>query len=188
VEWLWLNQFMVEGELECGDAETAYQLYLRGQVESALHRTAVGGLSELYDINGPLGADFQAWSMAGFVASLHAFSGIDLDAIERRVRVRPDPPADWTRYSCRRQVGTTRFDLLFERGQDGTQTVTVTPLNTIADGYTLSIGVRVGHEAEAQVRVNGKTADSSRTPTCNPDLDEVWTEVPFTGEVRAEYG
>lgn len=81
-----------------------------------------------------------------------------------------------------------RFDLLFERRHDGAQTVTVTPLDAIADGYTLSIGVRVGHETQTQVRVNGKTADSSRTPTCNPDLDELWTEAPFSGRVRAEYG
>jgi hypothetical protein len=187
VEWLWLNQFMVEGELECGDAESAYELYLSGQVESALHKTAVGGLSELYDINGPLGADFQAWSMAGFVASLHAFSGMDIDAHARRLRIRPDPPGHWPRYSCRRQMGSARFDLLFERGPAGTQSVRITPIDAIPSGTTLSIGARMKHEGHARVRVNGEDARHTRVPICNPDLDEVWTDVEFTGEVCAEF-
>lgn len=187
VEWLWLNQFMVEGELECGNPQAAYDLYLRGQVESALHRTGVGGLSELYDTNGPLGADFQAWSMAGFIASLHAFSGMQVDAIARRIRVRPDVPRDWTRYTCRRQVGETRVDLLFQRGRPGKQTVRITPVDPIPDGYTLSIGARVDRPTQANVRVNGAAVEHRRTHTCNPDVDEVWTEVPFTGDVCAEF-
>jgi glycogen debranching enzyme len=73
IEWLWLNQFLVKGELLHGDREHAYDLYIRGLVREALHQGGVGGLSELYDLRGPLGADFQAWSMTGFIACLHAF-------------------------------------------------------------------------------------------------------------------
>jgi glycogen debranching enzyme len=185
VEWLWLNQFMVEGELECGNAEAAYQLYLHGQVESALHRTGVGGLSELYDVNGPLGADFQAWSMAGFIASLHAFAGIEVDAIERVIRVRPHPPAGWPSYSCRRQVGSLPFELHFHRERSGTQSIRVVPVDAVPDGYTLTIGARVPHGASASMQVNGSGAASKRVSTCAPELDEVWTDVPLTGETRA---
>ncbi len=186
VEWLWLNQFMVEGELECGSPDTAYKLYLAGEVNSALHQLAVGGLSELYDVKGPLGADFQAWSMAGFVASLHAFSGASVDAIERRVRVRPDPPHSWPRYSCRRQVGQTRFDVVFQRDESGPQHLRVAPVDSVPDGYTLSVGARVPHEAKrVDIQVNGRPVDSQRRPACDPSVDEVWSDVPFTGEVTA---
>lgn len=186
VEWLWLNQFMVEGELECGNPDTAYKLYLAGEVKSALHKLAVGGLSELYDVKGPLGADFQAWSMAGFVASLHAFSGVDVDAVERRINVRPDPPKAWPRYSCRRQVGQTCFDVLYQRDESGAQKLRVAPVDSAPAGYTLSLGARIPHEAKrVEVQVNGRPADSQRRPACDPNLDEVWADVPFTGEMTA---
>jgi glycogen debranching enzyme len=186
VEWLWLNQFLVEGELECGDAATAFELYLRGQVHSALHEMGVGGLSELYDVRGPLGADFQAWSMAGFIASLHAFSGIEVDAAAKHVRVRPDPPPRWPEYSCRRQVGEARFDLSFARDRSGSQTVRVAPADPLPTGATLSLGARIPHGAtNAEVQVNGRTISARRTPTCNPGLDEIWADIPFTGAVDA---
>lgn len=186
VEWLWLNQFLVEGELECGDADTAYKLYLKGEVHSALHELAVGGLSELYDVKGPLGADFQAWSMAGFVASLHAFSGLQMDAIDRRIRVRPAPPEAWPRYSCRRKVGETRFDLVYQRDKSGAQHFRVAPVDSAPDGYTLSIGARIPHEAKrVEVHVNGQRVDAERRSACNPNVDEVWADVPFTGETTA---
>jgi hypothetical protein len=186
VEWLWLNQFMVEGELACGDPETAYSLYLQGQVHSALHEGGVGGLSELYDVRGPLGADFQAWSMAGFVASLHAFGGVEVDALHQRVRVRPNPPKAWAAYCCRRQVGQTRFDVATELEASGARTVRINPLDRIPDGYTLSIAVPVPHGAgQIEAQVNGKTVPATRATTCNPQIDDAEVEVPFTGEVCA---
>jgi glycogen debranching enzyme len=189
VEWLWLNQFLVEGELACGEADRAYALYLRGQVHSALHTMAVGGLSELYDVKGPLGADFQAWSMASFVASLHAFSGVEVDAMERRIRVRPDPPGDWPRYSCRRQVGTTRFDLELHRDRSGVQTIRVVPIDPVPSGYTLSIGARVPHDARVPtVQAQGRSVEPRRLSTCNPHLDEIWVDVPWSGEVSVTVG
>jgi hypothetical protein len=138
---------------------------------------AVGGLSELYDVKGPLGADFQAWSMASFVASLHAFSGVEVDAMERRIRVRPDPPGDWPRYSCRRQVGTTRFDLELHRDRSGVQTIRVL------------IGARVPHDARVPtVQAQGRSVEPRRLSTCNPHLDEIWVDVPWSGEVSVTVG
>jgi hypothetical protein len=125
--------------------------------------------------------------MAGFIASLHTFSGTDIDAMQRRVRVRPDPPAGWNRYTSRWQVAETRFDVVFERSRSGTQTVQIMPLDSIPDGYTLSIGARVDRPSPASVRVNGAEVEGRRTHACNPDLDEVWTDVPFTGDICAEF-
>ncbi|HEX6507369.1 MAG TPA: amylo-alpha-1,6-glucosidase, partial [Chloroflexota bacterium] len=81
IEWEWLNPFFVEAELRFGDVQHAYQDYVVGQVDEAVHDAAIGGLSELYDLHGQLGADFQAWSMAAFLESLHLFAGIRVDAV-----------------------------------------------------------------------------------------------------------
>src|SRR5205085_6817476 len=109
VEWLWLNQFFVAAELLCGDVDTAFDLYLKPQVHTTLHEGGVGGLPELYDMHGPLGADYQAWSMAGLVNGLRRFAGVEVDAVDRRIDIHPRIPAAWPHLVTRSQVGETRF-------------------------------------------------------------------------------
>jgi glycogen debranching enzyme len=143
IEWLWLNPFLLQGELTCGDTEIGYRRYVAGEVHSTLTEMGVGGLSELYDIRGPLGADFQAWSMTGFLASLHAFAGIEVDALARTIQIRPSIPASWPHLTCRRRVAYTVFDLRYTCGERGEQAVEVVVQGEAPNGYSLDIGVRV---------------------------------------------
>lgn len=142
IEWLWLNQFFVEAELRCGETNTAFSTYLHGQVHSTLHEAGVGGLSELYDSHGSLGADFQAWSMAGFIDGLRSFTGVEIDAIERRISIRPSIPDCWPGLKSRHRAGNAHFEMTYARDGHGTQTVRVRPTTTVPAGYTLRIGIR----------------------------------------------
>jgi hypothetical protein len=170
---------MVKGELACGDPSVAYETYLSGQVHSALREGGVGGLSELYDTRGPLGADFQAWSMTGFIASLHAFTGIEVDAIANRVRVCPVIPDRWPSLQCRRQIAGSRFDLSYRKGNEGEQTVEIHWVDPRPSGAALSLGVRVPRQATTvESRLNDRPVETQRRETLAPDMDELWSEVP----------
>ncbi|MGH2448404.1 MAG: amylo-alpha-1,6-glucosidase, partial [Chloroflexota bacterium] len=118
VEWNWLVQFFIRAELKYGSPDTAYRRYLRRQVEAALHTGGVGGISELFDLSGSRGPEFQAWSMAGFLEALHAFAGIEIDVPNRRIRVEPQLPHDWPALQVRAWYGNTPFDLRLDRSQD----------------------------------------------------------------------
>lgn len=182
IEWLWLNQFFVAAELQYGDATHAFERYLLGQIHEALHEGGIGGLSELYDLHGALGADFQAWSMTGFVESLHAFAGITVDAVDRRVTVRPSVPDRWPYLACRRQVGDTRFDLRYEQEKADLQQVEVTPVDRVPAGYRLRIGVRLpAGRRSARVTLNGHPAAAQEVE------GSAWVECPFDGAVRARF-
>jgi glycogen debranching enzyme len=164
VEWLWLNQFFVRGELLYGDPDHAYDRYLSGQVHAALHSGGVGGLSELHDIHGPLGADFQAWSMAGFVESLHAFGGVDADAAAGVVTVCPTLPRRWNGLRWTVRIGECRLALRYEREADGATMLNVEPQDRETAGLTLRAGLPAGDDARAQdVRVNGREAESKQS-------------------------
>lgn len=191
IEWLWLNQFFVQAELICGSTDTAYKTYVHGQVHETLHEGGVGGLSELYDMRGPLGADFQAWSMASFIASLHAFAGISVDAIDRYLHVRPSIPADWPCLQSRQQVGDTRYDLRYRIDRE-VQTVEIDALDKVPSGYTLRIGVRVpAGRTMASVEINGEavpTACWQGTPECAAGVDhDLWVESPFVKRAVARF-
>jgi hypothetical protein len=155
IEWLWLNQFFVAGELMYGDADTAYTTYLHGQVEAALRQSGVGGLGELYDAHGPLGADFQAWSMTGFLASLHEFGGVRVDATERSLRVRPALPADWHCVAARYRVGNCRFDLGYRR-EDGSYLIEINPVDSLPPNLKLNAIFRLPEGSpEPRAEING---------------------------------
>lgn len=187
IEWLWLNQFFVRGELCYGDPEKAYERYVEGQVQSALHAGGVGGLSELYDMHGPLGADFQAWSMSSFIESLHAFGGIDVDAVSRKVSVRPLPPKSWESFRARRKVGETQFDVEYRR-EGSAQVVGVRAIDPIPDGYSLRVGVRLDDGPRAAgVTVNGEAA-AGQVEHRGEHGCESWVETPFTPNVEARFG
>lgn len=190
VEWLWLNQFFVRGELQVGDADHAFDLYVKPLIARSLHQGGVGGLGELNDLNGPLGADFQAWSMASLITSLRAFAGIRMSAEGHQVRVRPALPEYFPEITCRRKVAETRFDLVTRRTDSG-HTVCVHPLDPPPAGYTLRLGARAADLGAVSVRLGGKAVpdrDVRRIPPAAPGTDgEIWITAPFAGEITAEF-
>lgn len=119
VEWNWLSQFFVEAELKYGEPDSAFRRYLCRQVDAALDQGGVGGISELFDLNGTRGPEFQAWSMSGFLQALHAFAGVHIDVPGRTIRVEPQLPGDWPQLSVRKWYGSTPLDVNVKRdGQD----------------------------------------------------------------------
>jgi hypothetical protein len=192
IEWLWLNQFFVEAELLCGDTDSAYWTYTHGQVHTALGDAGIGGLSELHDAHGSLGADFQAWSMASFLASLHAFSGVRIDALTRRIEVRPSLPACWPALRCRWRVEQTRFDVSCSPGTPGSHRVEVQTVKDAPDGYALRLGARLPAGARLRaVILNGEPLPSDQLqiiPGCAPDVAaEVWIETVLATHTSVEF-
>jgi hypothetical protein len=84
---------------------------VRPQVESVLERAGIGGISELHDLDGSRGPEYQAWSMSGFLESLHAFAGVRIDVPDRLIMVEPHLPQRWPDLRIRKWYGTTPLDL-----------------------------------------------------------------------------
>lgn len=124
VEWNWLSQFFVQAELKYGEPDVAFRKYLRAQVDAALDRAGIGGISELFDLSGTRGPEFQAWSMAGFLEALHAFAGVRIDVPDRRIRLEPQVPDAWPRLQVRKWYGSVPFDIHYA-GDDSTRTLRV---------------------------------------------------------------
>jgi len=190
IEWLWLNQFFVDAELQCGSTDVGYKLYVVEMVQRAIYAAGVGGLGELYDLKGPEGADFQAWSMASFIASMHAFSGIRIDGLDRTIAIRPSPPEDWPHLLVRRKAADTRFDVCYER-RDTTQRIEVRALDA-PQPYTIRLGIRVlAGNRPARITLNGEDVPPERwqvVPGCTPDADgEAWIETPWEERLTAEF-
>jgi glycogen debranching enzyme len=189
IEWPWLNQFFVAGELLYGDAEHAFDTYLKGQVHEALHEGGAGGISELYDIRGPLGADYQAWSMASFIAGLHSFGGVEVDALDREVRIRPALPRDWRDFEVRRRVADTFFDV-HVRGESTGHIVEVDTVGKAPEGYRLRVGARVPpSRGGCAVRLNGKELPGERVTIerTSEHVAEAWIETDFEDHVEVTF-
>jgi hypothetical protein len=188
IEWEWFNPSFVAGELLHGDTEHAYRLYTYNQVDGALHDGGIGGLSELYDEHGQLGADFQAWSMAALIESLHRFAGVSVDARARTIWVAPWIPAEWPFLQLRRRLGDFRFDVRYEQARPAAHRLELHPRAGAIDGYQVALGIRL--ETGRQVRsatLNGR-AVSDRDWIYDEALPEgttrrVWLSVPFSGEI-----
>jgi hypothetical protein len=143
IEWEWLNPSFVAGELKWGDAQHAYEHYTKGLVDEALHEAGIGGLSELYDEHGPLGADFQAWSMAALIDAVHLYTGITIDAGTKSIRLTPWIPSEWPFLHVRRRIGELRFDLQYEQVSPLDHRLRIYPTQGDSGGYTVTIGIRV---------------------------------------------
>ncbi len=111
VEWNWLSQFFVLAELKFGNADRAYDTYFKKQVNGVLDLAGIGGMSELHDLSGARGPDFQAWSMSGFLEAAHAFAGVQIDVPDRRICIRPQIPRSWPYLRVRKWFGSVPFDL-----------------------------------------------------------------------------
>lgn len=125
VEWNWLSQFFVWAELKYGDPDRAFNTYVRAQVNAVLDHSGIGGISELHDLSGTRGPEFQAWSMSGFLEALHAFAGVRIDVPERRISVSPQLPQSWPRVQVRKWYGSIPFDLTYA-GDDRQRSLNVT--------------------------------------------------------------
>lgn len=111
VEWNWLSQFFVQAELKYGEPDVAFAKYLLPQVNAVLNVAGIGGISELFDLSGTRGPEFQAWSMSGFLEALHAFAGVHVDVPDRRIIVEPQLPRSWPQLSIRKWYGSVPLDV-----------------------------------------------------------------------------
>lgn len=188
IEWEWLNPFFVAAELTCGSTKEAYRRYVAGQVIEAIDEVGIGGLSELHDMRGQVGADFQAWSMAGFITSLQLFAGVQVDALAKTVRIRPSLPPEWPYLRCRRRVGNTRFDVRYEQPRPTAYRLQVHPLGEPPAGYQLHLGLRLPPRSRVETATcNGRAVPSdawSYEDGCAPDIaGAAWTVQPFEKDV-----
>jgi glycogen debranching enzyme len=168
VEWNWLTQFFVAGELKAGNANDAWRHYLSPQVNAALKTAGIGGISELHHLDGPLGPDFQTWSMAALVQSLTSFAGIVVNVPEKLVSVRPQLPDAWPHLTLRGWYGECPFDLRVERHSVGTSVEILFP-HAVPPAVTLEIGILLPAGAAP--------------PTVGVDLDGVAESVSVRREV-----
>lgn len=178
IQWEWLNPFFVRGELLFGDVDRAYDLYVSGQVEEAIREVGLGGLSELQDMQGQVGADFQAWSMAGFVESLHLFAGVQVDASRNVITVRPSLPAKWPYIHSRARIGNTWFRLDYSHPTDVARRLQI----TVTDGQVTGVQVNVGLCVPKGRRVRVSLLNGKPIPAGSWTYrDEDEEKIPTTG-------
>jgi glycogen debranching enzyme len=189
VEWEWFNHFFVQGELHGGDVERAYELYVKPQIHEALHEAGAGGLSELRDMHGQLGADFQAWSMAAFIQAVHTFSGIEVDVPGRRLVVCPQLPADWPHLKLRRRLGNTRFDFYCEAAGDR-RLIRLHLLDPVPSKFTLRLGIRLPSGSRLGTTRNGDEVMDEYAwrmeRACSDGAHTAWTQLPLHGDIDFE--
>ena len=189
IEWLWLNPFFAEFELQYGDVDEAYRQYIEIQVRAALHKSGVAGLDELEDLHGPLGADFQAWSMAGFITGLKRFAGVCVDALEDSISACPQLPSAWPELKSRHRIGDRTFMVEARRLPANGMAVTIShdqgqpPANQ-------KVGMRLTKPGSIRVLVDGREADAhSLTRDGAGTAHEVqWVALPKQDETTVEFG
>lgn len=188
IEWQWFNASFVRGELLHGDVEHAYQFYSSTLLDGALHEGGIGGLSELYDEHGQLGADFQAWSMAALIESMHRYAGITVDAHARTIRIAPWIPTDWPYLRVRRRVNDLRFDVCYEPAPPSAHHLHLHPLTPVEKGYTVTVGVRVEEGSDIQSAVLNDRPVAAGDWTFDEIQPEAtwrraWLTVPLSGDI-----
>ncbi|HEX6508010.1 MAG TPA: amylo-alpha-1,6-glucosidase, partial [Chloroflexota bacterium] len=174
VEWNWLSQFFVWAELKYGDPNVALRKYLQGQIDAVLDRAGIGGISELFDLSGTRGPEFQAWSMSGFLEALHAFTGVRIDVPEHRISIAPQLPARWPHLKVRKWYGSVPFDLTC-RGDD--------------EERSLQVEFPWGEPVDASIEVQlvlpkGRTALAVELTVDGVPHDPVWRLEPLSGTMQ----
>jgi hypothetical protein len=182
LEWNWLTRFFVEAELKYGEAEAAYRTYLRKQVRAVLESGGVGGISELFDLSGARGPEFQTWSMAGFLEALHSFAGVRIDVPDRRISIAPQVPRLWPRLAARKWYGDIPFDLSLTRRDEGLH-LAIDFSGEIPADVTLDVALvvpRGGRVRRKGLMLNGSQMGSLAQvePLPGTDRVRVRTDVP----------
>lgn len=113
VEWNWISQFFVAGELRHDRPDMAFDHYLARQIHDATNFAGLGGVSEVFDHRGPAGPDFQTWSMTSLLESLHRFVGVDVDVDRRHISVEPHKPRRWPYLKAKKWFGELAFDVIY---------------------------------------------------------------------------
>ena len=190
VEWNWLAQFFVQAELKYGEADIAFRKYLRAQVDAVLNRGGIGGISELFDLSGARGVEFQAWSMSGFLEGLQAFAGVRIDVTTKRITIEPQLPADWPRLSVRKWYGNVPFDLKIEGTPEERRVDIQFPWGQ-PDGVELEIKLVLPHRTRArelEIVVDGLPAETEWAEQAIPGTDRsrVHLLVPACGRVELD--
>lgn len=191
IEWQWFNAFFVQGELDCGSAIEGYRRYVQDQVRGALDDGGVGGLAELHALHGQLGADFQAWSMAALIDSLHRFAGIGVNALSGEVWICPAIPASWPYLRSRSRVGNVRFEVCYEEPGLRSRSLEVTLLDSPPENFRVHLGFRIPPGARVgQATCNGDAVDADRwtyQDGCAPGVPGyIWLTVPLQQSIRLE--
>jgi glycogen debranching enzyme len=151
IEWNWLNQFFAAAELKYDNADGAYENYLQPLVKATLQSGGVGGISELFDLDGPRGPDFQTWSMVGLLAALQSFAGVDIDVPNKRIHIRPQIPSAWPELNLRKWFSAVPFDLHFKRSANGS-TLTIHFPEGMPSGIEVTVDAQaLGSGCEVQV-------------------------------------
>lgn len=111
--WLWLNGIAMQRMIECGEVETAWQLFCNMN-RQALNEGAVGSLSECADAHPRPGKQWaersgtflQAWSNAEQLRVWYqCFLGIQPDLLNGVVKVKPMLPKEINHLSLRVKLG-----------------------------------------------------------------------------------
>jgi glycogen debranching enzyme len=192
VEWNWLSQFFVWAELKYGNPDAAFGTYVRPQVNAVLDHAGIGGISELHDLSGTRGPEFQAWSMSGFLEALHAFAGVRIDVPERRITVAPQLPRTWPQLQVRKWYGSVPFDLLYA-GDDQQRSLRLTFPWQNAPECTIDVQLILPARRSASelvVRIDGEVhaADWQMATVPGTGQVRISVTVPASGEIdiRAE--
>ena len=188
VEWNWLSQFFVWAELKYGNPDGAFGTYVRAQVNAVLDHAGIGGISELHDLSGTRGPEYQAWSMSGFLEALHAFTGVRIDVPERRISIAPQLPAHWPRLKVRKWYGSVPFDLSYA-GDDRQRCLNITFPWQNAPDCTLDIQLILPVRrtvCDLTVLVDGEVAPVAWGIDIVPGTDQqrVFLTVPASGHIE----
>ena len=191
IEWQWFNAFFLQGELDCGTAIEGYRRYVQDQVRGVLDGGGIGGLAELHALQGQLGADFQAWSMAALIDSLHRFAGIGVNALSGEVWICPAIPASWPYLRSRSRVGNVRFEVCYEEPGQTARSLEVTLLDPPPENFRVHLGFRLPPGARVgQTTCNGDPVGADRwtyQDGCAPGVPGyIWLTVPFQQSIRLE--
>jgi glycogen debranching enzyme len=175
VEWNWLAQFFVQGELKYGETDVAFHTYLSAQVQAALQRGGIGGISELFDLSGTRGPEFQAWSMSGLLEGIQAFAGVKIDVPGRHISLEPQLPANWPHITARKWYGATPFDLTYTR-REGAQYLDIAFPECVPQDANIEI---------ALLLQDGRTATAVTTVTNGVPCIPPWRVEPIAGATRS---
>ncbi len=150
IEWNWLSQLFVAGELRHGRPDMAFDHYLARQIHDAGATAGLGGVSEVFDHRGPAGPDFQTWSMTGLVEALHRFAGIRVDVPNSRISLAPQKPRRWGHIRVRKWYGGRPFDFLYRSSSREVQMDLAFP-NGAPKGLTLDFTLRLKRRLPSSV-------------------------------------